>query len=209
MKKKKDLIIFDLDGVLLDSIKVMQLAWEKTLISLKTNNKPPFFKYKKLIGLPFFSILKKLNFTKKEFKKIKFFYNKFSIFYTNKLKLKIKSKYINVLRKLKKNKIKICIFTSKSKNRTLRIIKNSKFKFDYVVTADDVLYGKPNPHGINIILKKFKISKKKSIYIGDTVYDLLAAKKAGLDYLHANWGYGNCSTGVKKINNISELLKFF
>jgi HAD superfamily hydrolase (TIGR01662 family) len=208
MKKKKDLIIFDLDGVLLDSIKVMEFAWKKTLITLKTNNKPPFFKYKKLIGLPFFSILKKLNFTKKEFKKIKFFYNKFSIFYTNKYKLKIKNHYINVLRKLKKNKIKICIFTSKSKSRTLRIIKNSKFKFDYVVTADDVLYGKPNPHGINIILKKFKISKKKSIYIGDTMYDLLAAKKAGIDYLHANWGYGNCSTGVKRINNIFELLKF-
>ena len=65
MKRKKDLIIFDLDGVLLDSIKVMQLAWEKTLITVKTNNKPPFFKYKKLIGLSFFSILKKLNFTKK------------------------------------------------------------------------------------------------------------------------------------------------
>ena len=78
-----------------------------------------------------------------------------------------------------------------------------------MVTADDVLYGKPNPHGINIILKKFKISKKKCIYIGDTIYDLLAARKAGIDYLHANWGYGNCSTGVKKINNIFELLKIF
>lgn len=192
----------------MDSIKVMEFAWKKTLITLKTNNKTPFFKYKKLIGLPFFSILKKLNFTKKEFKKIKFFYNKFSIYYSNKFKLKIKSHYIDVLKKLKKNKIKICIFTSKSKNRTLRIIKNSKFKFDYVVTADDILYGKPNPHGINIILKKFKISKKKSIYIGDTMYDLLAAKKAGVDYLHASWGYGNCNTGVKKINNIVELLKF-
>jgi len=41
------------------------------------------------------------------------------------------------------------------------------------------------------------------------MYDLLAAKKAGVDYLHANWGYGNCSAGVKKINNIFELLKFF
>jgi HAD superfamily hydrolase (TIGR01662 family) len=209
MKKKIDLIIFDLDGVLLDSIKVMQFAWKKTLITLKSNNNPPFFKYQKLIGLPFFSILRKLNFSNKEFKKIKYFYNKFSIFYTNKFKLKIKSNYINVLRKLRNKKIKICIFTSKSKNRTLQIIKSSKFKFDFVVTADDVLYGKPNPYGINIILKKLKISKKKSIYIGDTMYDSLAAKKAGIDYLHANWGYGNCSAGVKKINNIVELLKFF
>jgi phosphoglycolate phosphatase len=209
MKKKIDLIIFDLDGVLLDSIKAMLFAWKKTLVAIKSKNNIPFTEYQKLIGLPFFSILKKLNFSKKEFIRIKFFYNKFSIFYTKKLKIKIKSNYINFLKKLKKKNIKICIFTSKSKNRTLQIIKNSNFKFDYVVTAEDVTYGKPNPQGINIILKKFKISKKKCIYIGDTMYDLIAAKKARIDYLHANWGYGNCSPGVKKINNITDLLNLF
>ena len=76
MKKNKDLVIFDLDGVLLDSIKAMSFAWKKTLVTIKSKNKVSFNEYKKLIGLPFFLILKKLKFSKKEFIRIKFFYNK-------------------------------------------------------------------------------------------------------------------------------------
>ena len=59
----------DLDGVLIDSIKNMQLSWEGT--SIKFNIKYKFEKYKKLVGLPFYNILKKFNLDSKKYLKIK------------------------------------------------------------------------------------------------------------------------------------------
>ena len=55
MKKKNIILIFDFDGVLVDTIKVMNIAWTEVRNKLKVRNK--FSQYKKLIGLPFSLIL--------------------------------------------------------------------------------------------------------------------------------------------------------
>ena len=86
MKKltKKKLIIFDLDGVLIDSKKNMKTAWNSTNKKYKLNVK--FSDYFKHIGKPFSSILKSLDI----FSKIKLIereYSKVSIKNFNKIKL--------------------------------------------------------------------------------------------------------------------------
>ena len=52
------LIIFDLDGVLINSLKNMEYALKNTNKKLGLNLK--FSRYKKYIGLPFFEILRKI-----------------------------------------------------------------------------------------------------------------------------------------------------
>ena len=64
---KKEIIGFDLDGVIINSLKNMESAWNYTC--KKNNLNISFEKYKKLIGLPFTHILKKLK-IKKNYKKI-------------------------------------------------------------------------------------------------------------------------------------------
>ena len=51
MKNKKGLIIFDLDGVLINSEQNMSYAWSQTCKKLKL--KISFNKYKKYVGLGF------------------------------------------------------------------------------------------------------------------------------------------------------------
>ena len=58
MYKHKKLIIFDLDGVLIDSISNMEKALNST--EKKVNIKLNFLEYKKYLGLPFKSIIKKI-----------------------------------------------------------------------------------------------------------------------------------------------------
>jgi len=70
------LIIFDLDGVLIDSIKNMEFAWKSSC--KKTNLTIPFKKYKRLIGLPFIEILKLLKIEKKHHFFLRKYYNFFS-----------------------------------------------------------------------------------------------------------------------------------
>lgn len=43
------------------------------------------------------------------------------------------------------------------------------------------------------------------VYVGDTIKDKTAAEKAGVDFIHAAYGFGEIDGNVKKINEISEL----
>jgi len=203
--EKKKLIIFDLDGVLINSLKNMEYALNNTNKKLGLNLK--FNEYKKYIGLPFFEILKKMG-VKKNYSKIKKYYKYFSQKKINKIRI-YKSTIIE-LKKLQK-RYKLAIFTSKDKSRTLKIIKRMNF-FSIVLSSEELKKGKPDPEGINKILKITQCSKKNAVYIGDTLYDYIAAKKAKIKYLHATWGYDELLTKNKiitKINRLSEIKKYF
>ena len=153
MTKTKKLAIFDLDGVLIDSIPNMRYALKQTSSSLKL--KLSFYKYKRYIGLPFEKIMKNMG-IKKNIPLIKKKYISHS--YKDLKKIKINKKTLDVIKKLKEN-LKLAIFTSKDSKRTRAIL--SKYKlFDYIVTSDDIVKGKPHPSGLKKIIKFFKIKKK-------------------------------------------------
>ena len=113
LKFKQKLIIFDLDGVLINSLPNMKFALANTAIHI--NQKISFKRYRKYIGLPFEKILRELN-VKGDYKKISLLFN---VFYEKINKLKIDKKKLYSLKKLKK--YFLAIFTSKDKIRTLKI----------------------------------------------------------------------------------------
>ena len=117
MKKRKfSNIIFDLDGVILNSESNMRKSWQNT--SKKFNLNIDFISYKKFIGLPFKIILKKLK-VKNSFKKIEKFYKNESIKDFGKLRL-----YKNVKKELDlfhSRKINYAIVTSKDLIRSKKI----------------------------------------------------------------------------------------
>ena len=202
--KKKKLIIFDLDGVLVNSIKNMKHSLNQTSNFLKI--KLNFNEYKKYLGLPFEKIIKKIG-VNKNIKEIKKTYIYFSD--KNIKKININKKNLSDLKYLKK-KFNLAVFTSKDKLRSNKILKKYHI-FNYILTSDDVKKGKPHPEGVLKILKKFRVSKKNTIYIGDSLYDLNCAKKSGVKYCHAIWGYAkmNSKRKVNKIRNLREVEKFF
>tara|TARA_Y100000768_G_scaffold218235_1_gene164560 strand:- start:152 stop:625 length:474 start_codon:yes stop_codon:yes gene_type:complete len=151
---KKKLIIFDLDGVLINSLSNMKFALNRTSKHLEV--KLNFKLYKKYLGLPFEDIMKKMR-IKKNVNLIK---EKYEMYSTKKInKIKIKRNHVDEMKKLKKS-CYLALFTSKNKKRTLKIVQKDKI-FDCVITSDDVLKGKPHPEGLYKILKKLKIKKKK------------------------------------------------
>lgn len=176
-----------------------------SLTSKKINRSLSFKKYRKFLGLPFEKILDNMK-IKDDQKRIKKYYEFYSLKYIN--KIRIKKKFLYELKILRK-KYFLAIYTSKSKNRTNKILNKYKI-FDYCVTVDDVKKGKPMPEGLLKILKKFNIDKKNAVYIGDSIYDYKCASKANILYLHANWGYEKSSKTKKFINisNFNKIKKF-
>jgi len=197
VKKFKKLIIFDLDGVLIDSLDNMKFALNQTSKKLKINLK--FSQYKKYIGLPFEKIMKNMG-VKDNINSIKKNY----IYYSKKNlnKIAISKENLSILRKLKKF-CDLAVFTSKDKKRTSLILSKYKF-FNMVVTSDDIKKGKPSPSGLNKIIKKLKCRKINVFYVGDSYYDYKAATSAKIKYFHALWGYYKIRN-YKKINNLKNL----
>ena len=192
---------FDLDGVIINSLPNMEKAWLETCKKNKLNI--PFFKYKKLIGLPFEKILKILQ-IKKNFLKIKNDYRYFSLVNINLIKCypNIK-KVLNLISK----RCKIAIITSKEKKRSIHILNKNNIKYDILVTPNDVKKGKPDTESIDKVLKKFSINKKNILLVGDTIFDYKMAKKSKINFYFATWGYGAIKgKGVIRLNSPSEIL---
>ena len=71
------------------------------------------------------------------------------------------------------------------------------------------LKGKPYPDQILNCLHKNKFKKKKAAYIGDTYHDYLAAKRAGISFIFATYGFGKQKKIYKNnIKNLNEIKKY-
>lgn len=195
-------IIFDFDGVLIDSIKNMKFAWKNSC--KKCGIKVSFNDYKKYIGLPFNKILSHLKIDKKKFLQVTKSYNFFSTKKIHLLKLSKKNTYF--LKSLIKKGYILSLFTSKNRKRSNLILGNNKKLFKHRVFPSKNLRGKPYPDGIKKILSMGTYKKNEVIYLGDTEYDYLCAKNARIKYIHANWGYQKIQIKkVKKINKLTDL----
>lgn len=199
-----ELVIFDLDGVIIDSKKNMKVSWEKVNKKLQLNKS--FAEYFNLIGRPFNQILDKLGIKKK--KEIIKLYNFYSKKNFNKIKLYPGVK--KTLNFLKKNNIKYAIVTSKNYERTDLILKKFKLRnFIFISCPQKNLKGKPEPDQLNYVMKKTNISNKKVIYVGDMIVDYLSAKKAHVKFVFAKYGYGKMQNNYKySINKFLSLNKF-
>ena len=204
--KNIKLILFDLDGVIIDSKLNMKKSWRE--VRRETKTKVKFEEYFKCIGMPFKKTLAKLK-IKKNLLLIENIYKKESLKNINNIKLYPKIK--KTLKLLKEKKYKIGVVTSKDKKRTKIILKKLNLKFKHVVTPEKKLRGKPFPDQINKAIKLFNSKKSETIYIGDMICDENAAKNAGVSYAHARWGYGKSITKIilKKPTSLVKIIGNF
>ena len=189
-KYRKKLVLFDLDGVLVDSKKNMQHSWDLTSKQFDLN--VPFSRYFSFVGKPFKDILKSLR-IKKNYKLIHSTFSSNSRKNFNKIKIYPGIK--ETLRYLRKKKVIIGVVTSKDEFRTKKILARFSIKAKIVQCPEKGLRGKPYPDQLNVAVKKVGIKKMHSIYVGDTRYDKKAAKAAKIDFLLAKYGY---KIGIKK-----------
>tara|TARA_B100000029_G_scaffold516834_1_gene635731 strand:- start:14740 stop:15357 length:618 start_codon:yes stop_codon:yes gene_type:complete len=202
--KKFDTIIFDLDGVLVDSKINMKKSWQKVKKKMKLNQS--FNDYFNFIGYPFEKILEKIGIFH-NISNIKRAYSQQSL-----NNIKFVKKYKDILKTiqiLKKKKIKLAIVTSKDYVRAKKILKRLKIPIRVVICPKRNLNGKPSPDQILVALKKLNSIKKNTCYIGDMFVDYKTAKNAKINFIFANYGYGKKKSIYNKIiRKPKDVLKF-
>lgn len=171
-------VIFDLDGVLIDSYN----AWRKLLnYALKNFGKKKISEkeFQKLWGqgmekdieilLPELTISQLQKFYEENFQK----FSKY---------IRIFPQTEQVLKKLKNMGLKIAIASNSAPRILSFCIKEAGIEnyLDYYLGASDSLKGKPEPDILLKILEFLKIDKKEVVFVGDSPFDMEAGKRAGI-----------------------------
>ena len=66
--------------------------------------------------------------------------------------------------------------------------------------------GRDKEYNISIILKRNNITD--AIYVGDTYTDYISAKNNDIDFIWAEYGFGNVEERVSSIKDISKLIEY-
>ena len=201
--KNRIVFVFDLDGTLIDSVELHAKAFKYAVKTLGYKNYNELYKkFKKFIGRSLEDIVKTIikGIDEKEIKKIRKLKDEYVL--KNLGKIKLKKRVVKILMYIKSLNFPVALFTSSTKEFTYKVLKKFGLEkyFDYIITKEDVKKHKPNPEGLIKISKKFRT--KNVVFIGDSKFDKIAAKKAKFKFIEVK------NLKMKKIKElISKHLK--
>lgn len=185
MSRKKELVLLDLDGVILDSKANMELAWKAVQEQLQIA--VPFESYFALIGRSFPDIIARLGLSERvaDIERV------FRIASASRLDLAtFYPGVVSSLVKIQRSGVKLGLVTSKDRLRSNAILARLPVEFTSVQTPDPRYRGKPAPDHLMAAMAEAQADPAKTMYVGDMDADYEAAIRAGVDYIHACWGYG-------------------
>jgi phosphoglycolate phosphatase len=89
----------------------------------------------------------------------------------------------NTLRYLKNKGYKLAIASNRPTKFSLILINHLGIKgfFNYVLCADKLKHGKPDPEILNMIVRRLGVLNSRTLYVGDMVIDAKAGRAAKID----------------------------
>jgi len=179
------LILFDFDGVIANSnhvhVNVTKKALRHAGIKRRISDKEVFHHF----GKPYRDVLRALMGDEFSEEKLEKAYQKQQEllhsrwFFT---KIKTFPHVVELLKSLKRMKINIAIVTGNDRAFIKRAIKelNMDNIFDLIISADDVIHSKPYPDMAIKAMKLLNIKNSETLLVGDTINDILTAKRANI-----------------------------
>lgn len=209
--KNSRLIIFDLDGTLIDAYSAIEKSFNYTMRKLKCpKQSAKTLRY--AVGWGDKNLLRR--FVKQrdleEALAIYRQHHKFSLSKEARLLPGVKK----TLFYLKQKGFKLAIASNRPTRFCLILLKSLKINelFDYVLCADKLQHIKPHPEIIFKILKRFKSPPEETIFVGDMAIDVQAAHRAKVRSFAIKGGSSKILELKKQkpdllLNNINDLRK--
>ncbi len=195
---KYDLVIFDLDGTLLDTSKGIFNSVRHAEKNLKLNpisdemlrafvGPPPKDMYKKTYGL-----------SEDEAAQATVFHRQYGM-EKGQYESEVYPEMTDVLKTLKENGIKLAVATLKAEKIALSVLKYHGILdfFDAVVGMDE---NETRTKEQTINIAKDLTNCCNAVMVGDSLYDAIGAKKAAVDFVPVTYGYGFTSNDEIEAN---------
>jgi AHBA synthesis associated protein len=179
-----DAVVFDLDGVLVDSFEVMRLAFAAAFREVVGEDEPPFEMYQQYLGGYFPEIMKCMGlpgemeepFVRESYRLAD--------------RVRLYDGVGEMLTELRDRGIRCAVATGKSGPRARSLLDGLGVLdlFCDVIGSDEVARPKPAPDIVRLALALMDVDRNHAVMIGDAVYDLQSARAAGVTAIAALWG---------------------
>ncbi len=183
-------IIFDLDGTVLDSLRLHEHAVKLGFDTVLGKDKVSIDFIRKNIRYPFSVLVKNLNTSgvvvkTSESKKALAVADDYMTLHMVARKVKFFNGARETMSFAKNIGIKVCIATSMNTTEIKRFIPALKLRSlsTIIVNSKNPKKEKPNPIILNEAIRLARMKRKTTYYIGDSPFDLLAANNAGIQFL--------------------------
>lgn len=184
---KLDLVIFDMDGLLLDTETISLAAWKKAFENYNVNIDVEKLFFSKILGSNENSIRNTIIEISNDDEKLFFSIIKNQIEESFNI---VKEKGINIKKGaeelitfLNDKNIKKAIASSSIRKKVDLYLEKTNLKknFDYIICGDEVKYPKPYPDLYNNVCSYFNIDKNNAVILEDSKNGLLSAKNAYIE----------------------------
>jgi len=177
-------VVFDMDGVLVDSFDVMREAFRIAYREVVGGGPAPFEEYRKHLGRYFPDIMRIMDlplamqepFVRESYRLAH--------------RVPLFDGIPQLLAELRSAGLMLAVATGKSgpRARSLLSMLDVLHQFDYVIGSDEVARAKPAPDIVFRALELLAVQPTEAVMVGDATTDLAAARAASVSAIAALWG---------------------
>ena len=212
----KKLVIFDLDGTLLNTIEDISDAFNYALIN-NGLRKASIDEIKYFVGSGVDNLVKRAITKIKSEEEIDKYFDSIKELYLSeyvrvqKNKTRLYEGIMDLVINLKSLNIKVAVLSNKPDSDVKEIIKYyfKDFSFDYVQGQNKEIGIKPSSLGINKILESLNIKKEDALMVGDSDVDVLTGINANVDACAVLWGFRKKEELLKAKYIVSNTLELY
>ena len=114
-----------------------------------------------------------------------------------------------LIRELRVTGYKTALTTSRTKKTAYAALEKFELTdlFDVVITCDDTNAHKPDPEPVLITLDKLGSKPEKSVMLGDTMYDIMCARNAGVISILVGWAVAPTKEEISGMDGPDFIMK--
>ncbi|MCF6247258.1 MAG: HAD family hydrolase [Desulfobacula sp.] len=199
-------VIFDCDGVMFDTAMANRKFYDEILESFGKES----LNEEQFINIHMMTVTEAIKYLFPEKQDLSCVYDRLkTIGYKKFIKhMRMEDGLIELLVQLKKNNFIRGIGTNRT-NTMERVLADFDLEeyFEVVMTAAKVKNPKPDPEQLVVIMGKFNLSPDQVLFVGDSEYDRIAAKRAGTLFFAFKNPNLAANVNVNSMDEIAKLLK--
>lgn len=186
---KINTVLFDFDGTIMDTNNVILQSWQHTFRTLEGKERPEeeiYSTFGEPLNITMQKLLPQIPVEEGVAVYRSYHYSHFTDL------ISVFPGMLELLKEVKRRGYKIGLVTSRLLHTTEIGLKKYEMEqyFDAIITCEDCKKFKPDPEPVIIALERLGSAPEESVMIGDSMFDILCAKGAGVKTVLVNWTLG-------------------